>query len=249
MIFKHLVPIAGAELGRPRPRIGADLDGTSTGRMILAMDLSRLARWAVAPVLALLALLSLTAAGSPLELLPTDGRPALFGPQAVLLLSPATGSRATTFGRRPPTDRDGSFEWHIYWTGNAYTVFSEPTASATEPDGSIVFWPLSGSQTLYLLQFTSASDSGDARHEYALLWRLSAREYIGYLPFGSDECVAVGTDALTAMGFSTADAEACTVRSLSQLEALMRAYAATRPDALGTMRWLHRKPATIMPKH
>ena len=134
-------------------------------------------RWDAQAVILAVAGLLLTAAGSPVELMPRDGRKPLFGPEAWLQLTPAEDNDSRHFGRRPPLDRSGAFGWRVRWTGDAYDVFDWPETRFSSRNGRIVLRPVTGSRRLYVLQM-AADDPGeeDAVFDPALLWRLSARE-------------------------------------------------------------------------
>jgi hypothetical protein len=201
-----------------------------------------LLRRLVSGALGLAATILLCGAGLPAELMPREGRTPLFGNEAFLRLTPAEDNDSRTFGRRPPLDRGGAFGWRVRWAGDGYDVYDWPEEPFSSRNGRMVLRPMSGSQHLYVMQFTSDDpDEGGAVYEYALLWRLSKREYVGYLRLLGSECSAVAPATLAALGFTPADIATCTPRSWAQVEGLLRAYAATRPPALGTLRWL-RKP-------
>lgn len=173
--------------------------------------------------------------------MPRDGRVPSFGHEAFLRLTPAMDNDGRHFGHRPPLDRTGAFGWRVKWTGMAYDVFDWPETEYSSRNGQIVLRPIQGSRHLYVLQFTSDDpDQGDAHYDYALMWRLSAREYVGYLRMPGSECSTLSPETLAAIGFTAAEAEDCAPRDWQQLEALLRAYAATKPAALGTLRWLRR---------
>lgn len=196
--------------------------------------------WLRALFAAVAGLMLSSAGGGDVELMPREGRVPSFGDEAYLRLTPATDHDGRYFGHRPPLDRSGAFGWRVKWTGTAYDVFDWPETEYSGPNGQIVLRRIEGSRHLYVLQFSEDTEQGDTQYDYALMWRLSAREYVGYLRMLGSECSSLSPETLAAIGFTAAEAEDCTPRDWQQMEALLKAYAATRPAALGTMRWLRR---------
>ncbi|WP_156256670.1 hypothetical protein [Sandarakinorhabdus oryzae] len=192
------------------------------------------------PIAALAALwLLLTAATSPTILMPSDGRSLAFGPQAVVELTPADDGRIHSFGTRPPLSHDSSFTWTLVWRDGAYDVRFEPLSTVV--DGRLALRRLPGDEPLYIGQLVEMADGVPGEIGYFLLWRLSRHEFIGYLRLGGSECELVPGPVLDSIGIALADRDTCRVRDWSQLEALMRAYAATRPSPLGTIRLIHHR--------
>lgn len=197
--------------------------------------------WLRALFAAVAGLMLSSAGGRDVELMPREGRVPLFGNEAYLRLTPATDHDGRYFGHRPPLDRSGAFGWRVKWTGFAYDVYEWPETQYSSRNGQIVLRPIEGSRHLYVLQFRSDDpEQGNPTYEYALMWRLSAREYVGYLRLLGSECSALSPETLARIGFTAAEAQDCVPRDWRQVEALLSAYAATKPVALGTLRWLRR---------
>lgn len=185
--------------------------------------------------------LALTAATSPIDLMPPDGRSQAFGAHAIVRLTPARDGHPVRFGRRPPLDRDGSLHWRLDWTGSAYQVRAPDAPRSLPADGAIALRQLDG--PLYIgAMHDPGTDSGVPNVEYLLLWRLSGHEFIGYLRLFGSECETLPRETLLAIGFAAADIERCAVTSWPQVEALMRAFAASQPSPLGTIKLEHHRP-------
>jgi hypothetical protein len=183
--------------------------------------------------------LLLTAATSPAELMPSDGRSRAFGPQALVELTPAADGRRHPFGVRPPLSHGDSFTWVLVWTGGAYDIRFEPLNNVV--DGRLALRRLPGDDPLYIGQLVEMAEGVPGQIGYFLLWRLSRHEFIGYLRLGGSECDIVSGPMLDSIGIAPADRDECRVRDWPQLEALMRAYARARPSPLGTIRLIHHR--------
>jgi hypothetical protein len=180
--------------------------------------------------------LGLAAARSPVELMPMSGRSQAFGHSATVLLTPAVEDGRQPLGRRPLLVSSGSFTWQLDWVGSAYAIRFE--GPGTPPDGSLALHPIGGGGRLYAGQLVEAGAEAP-RFDYFLLWRLSRREFVGYMRLGDTECDALSPAALAAAGIAPEDAADCVVRSWPQAKALLRAFAATNPAPLGTIRKPH----------
>lgn len=184
--------------------------------------------------------LGLCAATAPVDLMPSEGRSQPFGAAAIVRLTPARENAGSRFGRRPPLDRESAFTWQLRWNGSAYDVRAAEAPLSVPPDGQIAFRPLDpGGPLLIGTMIDPGTEGAGPSHEYFLLWRLSRHEFIGYLRLFGSECEVLPRAALLDLGFAEADIENCTAHNWPQVEALMRAFAATRPAALGTIRLLH----------
>lgn len=200
--------------------------------------MSRVAR----ALLAVLAAWWLGAATSPVDLMPIEGRSQPVGAGAIVRLTQARGDTPARFGRRPRLDRESSLNWQLRWTGSAYEVRAAGAPLRIPPDGQLAFRRLDANGPLYIgAMMDPGTDYGRISFEYFLLWRLSAHEFIGYLRLFGSECEVLPAATLAAIGIGADDRDACTVRDWAQMEALMRAFAQTRPEALGTIRLLHHR--------
>jgi len=184
----------------------------------------------------------LCAASSPVELMPAEGRARPFGKNAQVVLVPASEVDNSDFGERPKLDEEGSFEWRLSWNGEAYDVVFEGEQYADEPEGTLAFMKLKGTRHLYAARFWDPGSEGppeqiEEQYQYFLMWRLSRREFIGYLNlFWLSDCGDVSRDELALLGLTDEDIENCSVHSWQQVEGVLRAYARTKPRALGVMR-------------
>ncbi|WP_164155404.1 hypothetical protein [Sandarakinorhabdus rubra] len=194
------------------------------------------------PALALALWLALTAATSPSSLMPDAGTRPVFGLKAMLRLTEAEDNRRLRIGQPPHLDRNSSFLWRVRWTGRAYEVRDRNTSDNEAPIALMRLRPIGSDRHLMVLELVEPDAIDGPRFDYGLLWRRSARSHIGYLQLGRSECDALGADSGAALGLTSDDFATCTMRSWPQVEALMRAFAATNPPPLGVMRWLRGAP-------
>lgn len=188
----------------------------------------------------MLAWVTFSAPSSPQALMPLDSRIQPFGQQATVGLFPSAAEDDSAFGEHPMVVKDAPIVWHLTWNGQSYDVFNPELPD--ESGVTLAIRKLSGTRRLFIAQLSpSANDEttsfGAPAHEYALLWRLSREEFIGYMDiFWPKTCREVSLEKQQAIGMSEDAIEHCEVSDWQQLERLMRAYAKTQPSADGTMK-------------
>ena len=183
----------------------------------------------------------LTAATSNAELMPQDGRSQPFGAAAHVWLTPVIDARHhSRLGQRPVLDRTSRIDWELAWNGSSYEVRKEQ--GQAESDGTLALRRMGPGSPLYIGQLMDPNEPAQARFDYFLLWRLSAHEFIGYLRLGGSECDVLTPGKLAAIGIAEADRDDCRAANWAQVEDLLRAFAQTSPQPLGTIRLDRHRP-------
>jgi len=176
--------------------------------------------------------------------MPDKGRTMPFGHSVQADLYVAEGDE-NTFGKPPDLEDSPIIRWKLVRNENAYDLFDLDAANTGTKTASLSFRKLHGTRRLYVAQFASSEDMAEGPEIttrpafiYVLVWRASKHEFVGFrdFPFNNGQCAELELDDLMALGFSSADIEECRAHSWKQVENLMRVYAKSGPEPIGTMR-------------
>jgi hypothetical protein len=166
----------------------------------------------------------------PVDLMPTSARAMPFGRQGVLILREADHGVTVPFGTRPAlaAEPPNSMPLPLRWTGRHYEISDPDPKAAGHVVGTLAVRPLPGPGGLHVAQTLW---EGDAAYSYRLTVRLADGSFVYF--HDNEECDAVPAAKLARIFPSAADRQSCRVRRWEQVEALLKAFAATGPQPFG----------------